>query len=258
MAKVNFKFHPFFALYVFLCIYFGWFNKIFYYVVTAVLHEFGHYAVAKRYGYEVKNIVFSLYGLGIDSRTAYKRSEDIIISLAGPIVNLILVIVLMCLWWIIPTLYLFTYDFVICNIVVMIFNLVPIYPLDGGRILVDLLSIKFSREKILKIIRKVSLVLGMIFIILFIISILMQINLNLLFIGIFFITNSIMHSNEKYYNYIDSFNKNYEKPVEIKIFKVNNLNKANLIKYLSPKYYSIFQLNKNDKVVQVEENDLIK
>ena len=43
MSRLKIKIKPLFILYVFLCIYFGWFNKIFYYVIAVALHEYGHY-----------------------------------------------------------------------------------------------------------------------------------------------------------------------------------------------------------------------
>ena len=147
MAKIKIKFNPLFMIYVFLCVYFGWFNNVFYYIVVATLHEYGHLFVAKLLGYRVDGFIYSLYGVGLKTNNAYKTKDDILVSLAGPCVNLILIVVSICLWWIFPTTYFFTYDFVICNIVIMLFNLIPIYPLDGGRVMLALFSKKIQRKE---------------------------------------------------------------------------------------------------------------
>ena len=168
MGKLKIKFHPLFALYVFVCIYFNWFNKIFYYVIVVTMHEYGHYFCAKYYGYQMDSIIYSLSGAGITTNSSFKSKHDIIISLCGPLVNLILIVVTICLWWIFPLSYLYTYDFLICNIVVMMFNLLPLYPLDGGRIIVSILCLKGkNRNKCLRINKIVCLTFGILFVVLF-------------------------------------------------------------------------------------------
>ena len=87
MSRLKIKIKPLFVLYVFLCIYFGWFNKIFYYVIAVALHEYGHYLVAKMKGYEFDSVVFNVYGGGLFGSNSFKRKDDLIISLAGPLVN---------------------------------------------------------------------------------------------------------------------------------------------------------------------------
>ena len=150
MGKLKIKFHPLFILYVFLCIYFNWFNKIFFYVLVVTLHEYGHFLVARHYGYKIDALIFSLSGAGITTNSTFKEKHDIIISLSGPLVNLIFIILTICTWWIFPLSYLYTYDFLICNIVVMLFNLTPIFPLDGGRILMSILSLKgYDKNKLM-------------------------------------------------------------------------------------------------------------
>lgn len=258
MARLKIKFHPLFLIYVFLCIYFGWFNSIFYYVVAVTLHEYGHYFFAKHYGYNVDKMIFSLYGAGLYSNNSYKIKHDIIISLAGPLVNLILIIITISLWWIFPTLYMFTYDFMICNLVIMLFNLIPIYPLDGGRVLVALSTKKINRKKVVKIHQIVCFGLGLLFLILFLVSIFYKINYNLLFIGLFLAMNSITHDNYEYFDKMRKLNKNINKPLEVKVFRINNLNKKELLNTLSPHYYSVFEYVKDDKVIRFNEDEILK
>ena len=222
--------------------------------MTATLHEYGHFAMAKILGYRVDGVVYSLYGVGLKTNNVYKVKDDILVSLAGPVVNVICIIISICLWWVFPTTYYFTYEFVISNIVIMIFNLIPIYPLDGGRILLAVLSKKYKPKKILKISSIFCVILGMVFIGLFIVSLFFAVNYSMLFIGVFLLLNSIINDSNMYFARINAFNKKYHKPVEIKTFKVDNLSREKLIKYLSPHYYSVFESSSGEKI---EEKDLI-
>lgn len=259
MGKLKIKFHPLFALYVFLCIYFSWFNKIFFYVVVVTLHEFGHYFAAKHYGYQMESIIFSLSGAGITTHNKFAEKHDIVISICGPLINLILITITICLWWIFPLSYLYTYDFLITNLVVMLFNLVPIYPLDGGRIIIDVLSLRGKdMGKCLKINKYFCLVISIVFAILFIVSIFFKTNYNLLITSMFLAINSITSDKNKYYDKIKSLNKKSDKPLEVKIFKVQTDNEKELLKYLSPRYYSIFKNIKNGKSNTITEDDLLR
>ena len=198
MSKLKIEIKPLFVLYVFLCVYLGWFNKIFYYVVAVVLHEWGHYFVAKIRGYEFNSLVFSVYGGGLFGSNSFKKKDDIAISLAGPMINILLIICNISLWWLFPITYFFTYDFVICNLIIFTFNILPFYPLDGGRIVVALLQDKFDKYKILKIQKVISAICSVVFLILFILSCFIKINFNLLFIAIFLILNVLFNDNNIY------------------------------------------------------------
>lgn len=258
MARLKIKIKPLFIMYVFLCIYFGWFNKIFYYVVAIVLHEYGHYCVAKMKGYEFDSVVFSVYGGGLFGSNSFKKKDDVLISLAGPLVNIVLIVITIALWWLFPSSYFFTYDFVICNIVVFVFNILPFYPLDGGRIVLAIISERFDRLKVLKACRVVSLLLSIIFCVLFVVSLFGETNVNMLFIGVFLALNSIYNDNNLYNDKVKCFSKKTDKPIEIKNFWVSNYNsKYDLIRYLSPNYYSIFEVKKDGGVCKITEDDLL-
>ena len=78
--------------------------------------------------------------------------KKIIVALSGPIVSLILAIGYTYLE---PT-YITKQDAIYSNILILLFNLLPLYPLDGGRILKSILHIEFGNKQSKIIVNKIS------------------------------------------------------------------------------------------------------
>lgn len=74
------------------------------------------------------------------------RRDAALISFAGPAADLILAIFLSLLIRFIPSSQLFLTPFIILAITLAIFNLIPIHPLDGGKILVGLLPERLASQ----------------------------------------------------------------------------------------------------------------
>jgi Zn-dependent protease len=121
--------------------------------VSLIIHELGHALVARRQGIEVKQIDLFLFGgLTQMSRDAATPGEDFKIAVAGPLATLAVILVclgvdvaivgghrlthaivldndiqitpvLLSLSWLLPM-----------NVLLLLFNIVPAFPLDGGRI----------------------------------------------------------------------------------------------------------------------------
>lgn len=72
------------------------------------------------------------------------RRDSAIISFAGPASNLILALIIAVAARFYFPLTLFAVPFIVLNVSLAIFNLIPIHPLDGGKILVGLLPQKYS------------------------------------------------------------------------------------------------------------------
>ena len=144
--------HPLFlAIGIFICLT-GSAGAFFTYLFVVILHEFAHKIVASFFGYEMNKFFLMPYGAGISFKQNFLDEKDeIIIALAGPLFNFFLAFICIAVWWIFPSFYVLSEFFVWANLVTAFLNLLPAYPLDGGRILTSFLSSKINnREKALK------------------------------------------------------------------------------------------------------------
>ncbi len=126
------------------------------------LHELGHIITAKLFKMQIEKIEILPCGFSA-SFFSYNSSgfpkgfsmQELIVALAGPIVSLILAL---SFQYIDDTNFtiLTKQEIVYSNILILIFNLLPLYPLDGGRILKNILNIKLRGNNTDNIINKVS------------------------------------------------------------------------------------------------------
>lgn len=110
-----------------------------------LLHEFGHSIVAMRYGYEIESITLWLLG-GIASFTEFPEDwkHEFWIAIAGPVVSVAVGLVCYGVFVLAPlgsnaVLFVFGY-LALLNIVLAVFNMLPAFPMDGGRVLRALLA----------------------------------------------------------------------------------------------------------------------
>ncbi len=130
---------------------------------SVLLHEFGHSLVAQRLGIEIRDITLLPIGGVSNMRTPpEKPSEEIKITLAGPLVNVVIAPIFFGVGFALeadpsnlanPFVggfssagQFFVYLGVI-NIALAIFNLLPAFPMDGGRILRGLLATHLGRVR---------------------------------------------------------------------------------------------------------------
>lgn len=76
------------------------------------------------------------------------RRDSALISLAGPLINIAFATVLAILVRLIPdaTFFNIAYPIILLNVTIAVFNLIPVHPLDGGKILVGVLPNTEARE----------------------------------------------------------------------------------------------------------------
>ncbi len=140
-----------------------------FYAIAVLLHECAHYLVANKLFYRCQKIQLSIFGAVLYGEFADVTSKDSIkIALAGPVCNLCLCLVCLALWWIVPDVYPFTEVFFQANLTMAAVNLLPFYPLDGGRIASGLLQ-KFLKKP-LDVVKKVTVIFSLLLFVMFVIS----------------------------------------------------------------------------------------
>ncbi len=110
-------------------------------VLAALEHECAHAIAAKRYGYTLDRVVLMPYGAVVSGDLGgIPKREELWVLLAGPLCNLATGIFFVALWWMYPESYPFTELAAAVSFSLFFVNLLPAYPLDGGRVLYLLLS----------------------------------------------------------------------------------------------------------------------
>jgi Zn-dependent protease len=119
---------------------------------SIVLHELGHALMARQYGIGTADITLYLFG-GIARLERMPRSAgpELLIALAGPAVNFVIVLGLMGVIGLSAFLGLYPPEFLwavlYLNLGLGLFNLLPVFPMDGGRVVRALLSSPLGRVR---------------------------------------------------------------------------------------------------------------
>lgn len=127
-----------------------------------VLHEFGHILMARRFGIRTPDVtLLPIGGVAAMERIPEKPSEEILVAVAGPAVNLVIAGVLIALLG--DSLDLerfarieeakpsFLAQVAVANLVLFVFNLIPAFPMDGGRVLRAVLATRFGHTQATRI-----------------------------------------------------------------------------------------------------------
>jgi Zn-dependent protease len=110
-----------------------------------LLHEFGHSLVARRYGYEIESITLWLLG-GVARLVTMPEDwrHELVIAVAGPIVSVVLgvgsYVLLLAVPGSFPAVQFVVAYLAITNVALAVFNMLPGFPMDGGRVLRALLA----------------------------------------------------------------------------------------------------------------------
>jgi len=191
--------HPLFFL---VGVWFCFIGKLPLFLVSTLValeHECAHAFTAAKLGYRLNKIVLMPYGAAIDGdvqNLAFKDGAQV--ALAGPLANLLTAGFFVALWWLFPTAYAFTDVACYASLSIAAVNLLPAYPLDGGRILKNgLLSLsknpnrRRAEKKIDGICRGITLSFASAFLTLFFLFLCQKrANYTLLLFGIFLLVSA--------------------------------------------------------------------
>ncbi len=150
--------------------------------LCVVLHEMGHALAARKYGVNTLHIVlYPIGGVASLERIPEKPFEEFVVAIAGPMVNVGIALGLGMYIYLfgsfsaisedattivtmLDTFDKFILSLMVTNVFLVIFNAIPAFPMDGGRVLRALLAMKIGRVKATKI----ASIIGQVFAILFV------------------------------------------------------------------------------------------
>ena len=139
--------HPLFFAVMLFCALFGGLPSALICLMTALLHECGHIFCAARMGFKCEKVKIMPYGAAaMCDVDGIRAGDEIKLALAGPAVNAAVCVALAGLWWFFPQTYAFTDTVLQANLAMLAVNLLPAYPLDGGRVAGSVLSKLFSKR----------------------------------------------------------------------------------------------------------------
>lgn len=132
----------------------------------AIIHELGHLLTGLTLGMKPEKIELKLFGLSVSFKISideYNKKikkanmlevKKIIVALAGPITNLLIILIA-------NFIHLNDYQknmIIYSNLLLILINMLPIFPLDGGRVLKGLLHIILGKNKAEKYSNKISFI----------------------------------------------------------------------------------------------------
>ena len=162
------------------------------YLIAMVAHEMAHSAMAAHFGFVLDDVNLMPYGAALSGETdGMKPREEIWVALAGPLCGICLAVIFTALWWLVPATYFFTETFVTANFITALFNLLPVFPLDGGRVLLAGLSGKIPRGKAMRAMKISGYITAGVFMALAVVSVFFSFNVTYSVIAFFMLTGAV-------------------------------------------------------------------
>lgn len=235
---------------VFLCIVFHKLSLLINYLFALSFHEMAHLFVASHRGYNLKLIKLDMFGLSVELKEKIDNNDMFVINVVGPLVNLLLCLICFTLYYFLPNSFNILNEFCLSNFVLAVFNLLPIYPLDGGKLIKGIVK---DNKKYIKIDNLIRMFLIFLCLLLFFASLSKNLNLIYVVLIVFFVS-----SKPKFVPTFSLFKQGNAKLCKIVLFKVQgNESLFELIKKIKQNKYTIFYCSDiqkyidEDKIVEI-------
>ena len=132
---VKFSISPLFFVVGFSMWWIGAFTHFLALLVAVLVHELVHIIAARHFGVKVERLKLLPFGAQIDIDVGFLPKEKrTIILLAGIFGNIIFTIIFFAFLWMVPGIFIWFEKLVLANAVVVVMNLLPFWPLDGGKL----------------------------------------------------------------------------------------------------------------------------
>jgi stage IV sporulation protein FB len=187
---ITFRFHPLFSIVILLSAAGGYFVETATLFGIVLVHEIGHVTAAKGFGWRVKEVFLLPFGgeAVVEELGNVPVWQEVVVTLAGPLQNLWMIVIAYSLQWLglIPEQW--SAYFIQANLLIALFNLLPVLPLDGGKLLQSVMSLWLPYHRVIMYSCTFSLLLSVSGTLLSLVhSVRGGIQMNLLIIGLFLI-----------------------------------------------------------------------
>ncbi|MGO4271069.1 M50 family metallopeptidase [Paenibacillus sp. TAF58] len=192
-AGTTYRFHPLFTLIMIGSTITGYFLEAVTLFGIVLVHELGHLAAAKGFGWRVREVQLLPFGgvLIVDELGTVPTREELIVSLAGPLQHVWMILVALLMKWVDGGANSWWDYFIEANLMIGLFNLIPVLPLDGGKVMQSLLGYLLSYHNTILYTTWISMILSLAMIVIAIIQLISgHLPLNILVIGIFLLVSN--------------------------------------------------------------------
>lgn len=209
--------HPLFVLFG---LFFFLRGELFLFLVctaAAVIHEYGHALYAARIGCRMERILLLPCGAVVQGDIeGISLADEVKLALAGPAVNAACAVLFVALWWFFPDTYAFTDTAAYMSAGLCVINLLPAYPLDGGRVLSCVVTRLRGAKAARRICVACSLIVAAAVLALFVLSCFAAVNFTLLFFALFILFGTFGGKDCRYTRLCPDFAKALARGAEVK------------------------------------------
>lgn len=186
---------PTFVLFMYFYMFAGEMPIIICAYLSAFIHEISHIISGYILGYKLE--CFSAHMCGFCAKfRGFERPpflKEVIISASGPLANLII----MTVFSLLKDTFIISEHIIKINLFLFIINVIPVMPLDGGRILYAFLKSEFSAKKAKKIINIISVTVSLVVIFISFYTSINKSNISFLLVSVYILSNISMCDFEK-------------------------------------------------------------
>lgn len=255
--------HPLLWLMIALAVLTGHFIDLSLFLMIVVIHELGHAVAASYLSWRVKRISLLPFGgvAELDEHGNRPIKEEAIVILAGPLQHIWMMGLTFLLFQfslISPELY---QKFIEFNIMVLIFNLLPIWPLDGGKLMYLWLSLREA----FPVAHRKTMVLSSVSLLLFTLTVIViqPFNLNLWVIIAFLAFSLYFEWKQSRYVFVRFLlERYYGKKIDFQVLKQIHVSEDESILQVLQRfqrgYKHLIIIEKEDnESVQLDENEIL-
>ena len=271
-GRAKFSIHPLFLV---VGVWYCFTGELFLFLLSclvALQHECAHAFAAARLGYKLNKIVLMPFGAVIDGDLrGISLKDEIFVAAWGPLCNLFTAFFFAAVWWFEPTVYAFTDTAYYSSLAIALVNLLPAYPLDGGRILKCVLENFLSKTRKFRLTaektaerfcRAITLLISIVFFVLFTCLLAeKEFNPTLLAFGIFLIVGALGNRNKSavYHKMDISCKDELSRGVELKrVAVLASCPIKNTFRYLSRGRYLVLEVYDDNErhLFDLSQNEL--